>query len=1015
MSAQADIRKWFMKKPDHSSKDKNEKSTKNSTDEEGARSKYKKESKFFAGSAAGAKSTTPSAGDKSKLKLEKKSTDVGKRKTEEGADGALSLENGTPPKKPRMVIPAVDESKVKVETPRGKQPKETALKPPSAAKGRANSKFVIVDDDEDLEYKKFEDDAVKTPSKTPTTSAGRGRGKPPSNPDVKFTPQKPVQTPTSTGRGRGKPATDTGTDAKPPAGRGRGRGGGGFGGAPWTSQGVPPHKGEKDVPQGAEDALAGLTFVISGTLDSLEREEAEVLIKSHGGRITGSVSKKTSYLLCDEDIGGLKSKKAKELGVKFLTEDELFEMIKASKPKATPSRPVDSNRTPNAKGPASGVSVGRPSKPETKMKSLPQSSTSGQASQESQAWPAKHAPKTTADIIGNQGIVKQLRDWLQSWEANFGHPVVKAGKGKKRVAATTSPDMKKAVLLSGTPGIGKTTTARLICKELGYEILEVNASDARGKSDSNVKKGMDGRTANTIKEMVDNESICFTGKGLVHAQKSALIMDEVDGMSGGDRGGVADLIASIKSSRIPIICICNDRYSQKLKSLLNYCLVLSYRKPTKQQMGKRLMQIAKSEGLQVTENTLEEIAERSNGDMRTSLNQLQYMSLRSSALSFGDVHARLVVSAKDEAITPFSAADKLLGFEGRNLRMDERVDMHMADADLVPLIVEENYLNYIPSDASRDPTGLVHMDRAARAAMSIAEGDIVNGQIRRRNQWQLSQTSAFLSSIMPAALMQGQRKEFEGGRYNFNRFPAWLGKQSNYKKKVRLLEDVHIHLLASRICEPTRESIRLNYVPVILLHITHSLRHLPKDEAVDHVVSLMNEYSLTQEDYETLLEVSEFKGHPDPLEGIQAAVKAALTRTYKSRIQDRVVRSADLLPPLALPGPKKAIKKPKRLVVEEAEEADVESEAIKEAEVLLSDEEDEGDEENEDGENIETLLSSYGTAKVTLDRADEPKGAKGRGAAAKSKASDSKTPAKTPRKNKQDASKATPSSAKRRK
>jgi DNA polymerase III delta prime subunit len=61
-------------------------------------------------------------------------------------------------------------------------------------------------------------------------------------------------------------------------------------------------------------------------------------------------------------------------------------------------------------------------------------------------------------------------------------------------------------------------------------------------------------------------------------------MDEVDGMSAGDRGGVADLIASIKISKIPIICICNDRYSQKLKSLMNYCLLLSYRKPTKQQV-----------------------------------------------------------------------------------------------------------------------------------------------------------------------------------------------------------------------------------------------------------------------------------------------------------------------------------------------------------------------------------------------------------------------------------------------
>ena len=72
--------------------------------------------------------------------------------------------------------------------------------------------------------------------------------------------------------------------------------------------------------------------------------------------------------------------------------------------------------------------------------------------------------------------------------------------------------------------------------------------------------------------------------------RAALIMDEVDGMSGGDRGGVSDLIDSIKSSRVPIICICNDRYSQKLKSLLNHVLPLNYRKPTKQQVCERWTQ-----------------------------------------------------------------------------------------------------------------------------------------------------------------------------------------------------------------------------------------------------------------------------------------------------------------------------------------------------------------------------------------------------------------------------------------
>ncbi len=54
-------------------------------------------------------------------------------------------------------------------------------------------------------------------------------------------------------------------------------------------------------------------------------------------------------------------------------------------------------------------------------------------------------------------------------------------------------------------------------------------------------------------------------------------MDEVDGMSGGDRGGVSELIQSIHRSKVPIICICNDKYNQKLRSLRNNTIELDYR------------------------------------------------------------------------------------------------------------------------------------------------------------------------------------------------------------------------------------------------------------------------------------------------------------------------------------------------------------------------------------------------------------------------------------------------------
>ncbi|RVW36294.1 Replication factor C subunit 1 [Vitis vinifera] len=90
----------------------------------------------------------------------------------------------------------------------------------------------------------------------------------------------------------------------------------------------------------------------------------------------------------------------------------------------------------------------------------------------------------------------------------------------------------------------------------------------------------------------------------------------------------------------------------------------------------------------VLEIALEELAERVNGDMRMALNQLQYMSLSMSVIKYDDVRQRLLSSAKDEDISPFVAVDKLFGFNGGKLRMDERIDLSMSDPDLVPLLIQ---------------------------------------------------------------------------------------------------------------------------------------------------------------------------------------------------------------------------------------------------------------------------------------------------------------------------------------
>ena len=74
--------------------------------------------------------------------------------------------------------------------------------------------------------------------------------------------------------------------------------------------------------------LDGMTFVVTGTLSRLSRSEAEALIKANGGKASGSVSKKTSYLLCGENPGS-KLDKARELGIKIINEEEFFSLLPA--------------------------------------------------------------------------------------------------------------------------------------------------------------------------------------------------------------------------------------------------------------------------------------------------------------------------------------------------------------------------------------------------------------------------------------------------------------------------------------------------------------------------------------------------------------------------------------------------------------------------------------------------------------------------------------------------------------
>ena len=531
-----------------------------------------------------------------------------------------------------------------------------------------------------------------------------------------------------------------------------------------------------ELPVGRENCLAGLTFVFTGVLNSLERGQGQELVKRHGGKVTGAPSKKTSFVVLGTDAGPKKLEIIQQFRLKTINEEGLFELIcrlpahggdgKAGQQYEAKKRQEEA-RIENAAADMIKQELANVRVDASKSQKDVKGDSSGSAAPDSRLWTVKYAPTATSMICGNKVQVEKLQAWLRAWPASIQSKFKKPGK--------EGWGMFRAMILHGPPGIGKTTAAHLAAKLEGYDIRESNASDTRSKK--LVETGLRG--------VLDTTSLLgyFAGDGKeVDAEKRrlVLIMDEVDGMSAGDRGGVGALAAVCRKTNIPIILICNDRKLPKMKPFDHVAFDLPFRRPTVDQIRQRIMTICFREKLKVPPNVVNALIEGSRADIRQVINMLSAAKLDQDAMDFDSGKEMAKSWEKHVILRPWDIVSKILGgglfAPSSTSTLNEKIELYFNDHEFSSLMLQENYLGTNPTLSniySGKAKNLRMLELTDSAAESISDGDLVDRMIHgSQQQWALMPTHAVFSFVRPASFVAGSQAGSQ------TRFTSWLGNNS---------------------------------------------------------------------------------------------------------------------------------------------------------------------------------------------------------------------------------------------
>jgi len=305
---------------------------------------------------------------------------------------------------------------------------------------------------------------------------------------------------------------------------------------------------------------------------------------------------------------------------------------------------------------------------------------------------------------------------------------------------------KRAIILNGPVGTGKTSMTLALAREFNLEIFELNASDLRNKSSLD----------EVLKPSTQQQSLFKKGK--------LILMDEADGITGSDRGGVSELIRIISESSFPIVITANDIWQKKFSPLRQKCKIINLKELTESTIYEILTTILQKENKKINQETLNLITRKSKGDVRAALNDLDSIILLGEEQFFQEVSDR----EKKEDI--FNILKKV--FQSPTDSQTPRIyDNTQMDINEILLWIEEN----IPLE--------YHGEALVKAYESLSKADIFKGRIYRQQYWRFLVYQNFFLSAGISASTKLKYNKFTKYQKPSRILKIWLSNQKNAKKK----------------------------------------------------------------------------------------------------------------------------------------------------------------------------------------------------------------------------------------